>query len=395
MSDSFETAMARLRPLPPGLAVEAARADQQRRASAGRPIPAERYLASLPAVVASIDDALVLVYGEIQYREAAGATADMAEYSRRFPEYATRLAELFELHGLMAGLTEMPVVPVRPKLVPPSLPGYRDLSFVARGGMGDVFRGRLESTGADVAIKVVSTSGEDDSVRLVRFIQEGEMLARLDHPNIVRFVTAGAHARRPYLVTEWIDGGTLEQKMGKPWSTERAVELFLQLAAAVEYAHEHGVIHRDLKPANVLLAANGQPKLTDFGVARWTRCGRTLTGTGEVLGTVCYMAAEQLRGNPSEVGPAVDVYGLAAILYELLAGRPPFSRRKPMEVIPKVLHDAPTRPEQFVSSIPAALADLCMSGLAKDATARPASPRDMARIARAASTRPMPSSSAG
>src|SRR5262249_27176036 len=149
-----------------------------------------------------------------------------------------------------------------------------------------------------------------------RFHTEAEAVARLQHPNIVQIYGMGRHDEHPYLVLEYVDGGSLAQRLtGTPLPARRAAELVETLARAVQYAHERGIVHRDLTPGNVLLTADGQPKITDFGLAKLlVGSAAVRTQTGAIVGTPSYMAPEQAAGKAKEIGPAADVYGLGAIL---------------------------------------------------------------------------------
>ena len=194
-----------------------------------------------------------------------------------------------------------------------------------------------------VALKMILGGAHAGPNELVRFLQEAESIARFHHPNIVSVYEVGTHAGRPFFTLEFCEGGSLARKLaGNPIKPREAAELLLTLARAVAHAHSAGVVHRDLKPQNVLLAADGSPKVTDFGLAKRKGSGSDLTATGAVMGTPSYMAPEQAQG-AKDVGPAADVYALGAILYECLTGRPPFRAATAVDTILQVISDDPRR----------------------------------------------------
>jgi serine/threonine protein kinase len=215
----------------------------------------------------------------------------------------------------------------------PRLPGYDILAELGRGGMGVVYRARDLELNRLVAVKMIRAediSGE----HLARFRMEAEAVARLRHPHIVQIYSTGSDAGRPFFVMEHLEGGSLARRLqGRPQPPREAARLVLLLARAVHAAHQEGILHRDLKPHNVLLAAPadepalntawGYPKVADFGLAKHMGYETALTAPGNVVGTPAYMAPEQLTGRRHQVGPATDVYGLGAILFELLTGHAP------------------------------------------------------------------------
>ncbi len=374
MSDPVPSAW---RNLPPGLAADAVRQDQDARWGRGDRIPVERYLAALPRLAASPDDALVVIYGEVLNRAAAGETCDMSEYARRFPELTDRLADIFAVHGALSGHFP-PAPPAGPTPVPPLVPGFRDLTYIGRGGMGVVFRGIEEATGRPAAVKLVADAAAG-SETLVRFLQEAEILGRLRHPNIVRLLASGLADGQLFLASEWVAGGTLWARIDRrPQPTSWGVKLIAAVASAVEHAHQVGVIHRDIKSLNVLLTEEDEPKLADFGVAHWAAVGGTLTTTGQLLGTANYVAPEQVRRGARPVGPAADVYGLGAVLYECLTGRPPFAGSGALDVLERVETELPPPPSALNGLVPPWLDEVCMRCLAKEPSARFPSARQLA-----------------
>src|SRR6184192_1853790 len=207
---------------------------------------------------------------------------------------------------------------------------YELLEEVGRGGQGVVFRARQKSLNRTVAIKVISLGQWASKAHLRRFRLEAEAAAKLEHPGIVPIHEVGERDGSCYFSMKFVEGGQLDEVARRePMPIRRAVEFIAKVARTVHYAHEHGILHRDIKPGNILLDANGEPHLTDFGLARLVEHGSTVTGSLEVMGTPSYMAPEQAVGNNAAVGRATDVYGLGAVLYELLTGRPPFAGEQP------------------------------------------------------------------
>src|SRR5262249_11087821 len=199
--------------------------------------------------------------------------------------------------------------------------GYKILGVLGQGGMGIVYQARHPALGRLVALKILPPGASAGD--LTRFQTEARAVARLSHPNIVAIYDVGTRQGFPFLALEYQGGGTLRQRLGAPWPAAPAAALMQVLARAVHYAHEHGVVHRDLKPGNILFTADGTPKIADFGLAHLLDESLGQTVTGQVLGTPGYMSPEQASGNSRAVGPAVDVWALGVILYELLTGRPP------------------------------------------------------------------------
>jgi serine/threonine-protein kinase len=231
-----------------------------------------------------------------------------------------------------------------------------------------------------VALKVVRAGTHAGAEELARFRREAEAIASLRHPNVVEIYEVGDQGGVPYYAMELCSGGSLAQQLaGGPLALRRATELVETLARAVQAAHEAGVVHRDLKPANVLLAADGTPKVTDFGLAKKRDDGSPeLTASGAILGTPAYMAPEQASGDGKHVGPAADVWALGAILYELLTGRPPFRAATPFDTLLQVLSDIPEPPTRLRPGMPAELEAICLRCLEKKPARRYASAAELA-----------------
>jgi WD40 repeat protein/tRNA A-37 threonylcarbamoyl transferase component Bud32 len=258
--------------------------------------------------------------------------------------------------------------------LPATVAGYEILSELGRGGMGIVYKARQVQLNRIVALKMIRDAAHASQEERTRFLIEAEMVARLTHPHIVQIHEVGEHDGQPFLALEYVEGGSLAQKLdGRPWQARQAAELLGQLAAAVQHAHERGVLHRDLKPANVLMSASGDPRITDFGLARAVQQGDGLTATGTVLGTPAYMAPEQAQPVGCRAGTAADVYSLGAILYELLAGRPPFTGTFPFEILLRVTTQEPPSLSGGLAPVPRDLATICMRCLEKEPGKRYAS----------------------
>lgn len=250
-------------------------------------------------------------------------------------------------------------------MVFPAVPGYEILAELGRGGMGVVYKARQLATNRPVALKLIRDGALASPEERARFRIEAEAASRMQHSNIVAIYDHGEHQGRAYFAMELVEGGSLDQQLrGQPQAPTYAAELVRTLAAAVQHAHDQQVVHRDLKPANILLAP--VPKITDFGLAKRLDSQSTAwTQDGAVLGTASYMAPEQAAGRVREIGPAVDVYALGAMLYELLIGRPPFEADSWNQTLDLVLHEEPALPTQARAEIPRDLETICLKCLEK------------------------------
>jgi serine/threonine-protein kinase len=293
--------------------------------------------------------------------------------------------------------------PLNPDTGLPHVPGYQVEAVLGRGGMGIVYKARHLRLNRTVALKMLlagAYAGPDDRQR---FLREAEAVAGLRHANIVQVHDMGEHDGRPFFTMEYIEGGSLAQKlMGTPQCVHYAAAWVATLADAVQVAHQGGIIHRDLKPANILLQqkpqnpnpnspmgnpnavslspapgsdldcriADFEPKIVDFGLARQFEKKSALTLSGTPIGTPSYMAPEQALGKTDAIGPSVDIYALGAVLYELVTGRPPFRGESPTETVLQVIHHDPVPPSRLNPKVPQDLETICLKCLEKDPKGR-------------------------
>jgi TolB-like protein/Flp pilus assembly protein TadD len=244
---------------------------------------------------------------------------------------------------------------------------YELLEVIGRGGQGVVFRARQKSLNRTVALKMISVGSWATEAHLKRFRREAEAVASLEHPGIVPVYEVGESDGSCYFSMRFVEGGQLDQVIKRnPLSIRQAAELISKVASTVHYAHEHGILHRDIKPGNILLDAKGEPLLTDFGLARLVEAESTVTRTKEVMGTPSYMAPEQAVGNNAAVSSTTDVYGLGAVLYQLLTGHPPFAGGTTYETIKLVLDTEPRQPRLLNPKIDRDLSTICLKSLEKD-----------------------------
>jgi tetratricopeptide (TPR) repeat protein len=364
-------------PLPVSLCL-----DQRRRWREGESVPVEAYLAQYPDLRQDSDGLLDLVYNEIVLREEAGQRPCLEEYLGRFATFEPQLRQLFEVHSAIENSQGEDDTPFDSEGDPPddapAPPGYEILGELGRGGMGVVYRARQVSLDREVALKMVLAPEHAGPRQASRFRAEAEAVARMQHPNIVQVHEVGEHRGRPYFAMELVDGGSLAgQIAGSPQPAGEAARLVEVLARAVQHAHCRGVVHRDLKPANVLFAAPDPaggaqpgatpvPKITDFGLAKRLDVPAAATATGTIVGSPSYMAPEQAGHGRNTTGPLCDVYGLGAILYELLTGRPPFRAETPLDTLLQVVHDDPLPPSRLRGRTPRDLETICLKCLEKD-----------------------------
>ena len=244
---------------------------------------------------------------------------------------------------------------------------YELLEEVGRGGQGVVFRARQRSLNRIVALKVIGVGQWATKAHLKRFRLEAEAAASLDHPCIVPIYEVGERDGQCYFSMKFVEGGQLDEVIRhSPMSIRQTVELIAKVARTVHYAHERGILHRDIKPGNILLDAKGEPHLTDFGLARLVESESTVTRTLEVLGTPSYMAPEQAAGNNAKLTSSTDVYGLGAVLYQLLTSHPPFAGGTTYETIKLLLETEPRPPRLWNPKVDRDLSTISLKCLEKD-----------------------------
>ncbi len=259
------------------------------------------------------------------------------------------------------------------------VPGYEILGELGRGAMGVVYKARQIRADRIVALKVMLNIDHARPQELQRFLLEAQAAAQLQHPSIVQVYDVGEVGELPYFTQEFVDGGTLAQRLAKTtMQPAMSASMLLELAEGVSFAHSRGVVHRDLKPSNVLITADGSLKIADFGLARRMEDQTHLTKDGTILGTPSYMAPEQAYGSSHEIGPLSDVYTLGAILYEFLVGRPPFKGATAWEVIEQVRTVEPVRPSEIERGVPKDLETICLKCLQKEPEKRYSSARELA-----------------
>jgi len=330
-----------------------------------------------------------LVALEVELRRRQGEYPEAREYLARFPEFAEAVGGLFGQSttiGLSSGQTWIwpnpqttwedsgpgggASEPSLHKSSPPSRGGrfgrYELLAEIARGGMGVVYRARDTVLNREVAVKMILSGSLATDDERARFRREAKLAANLDHRNIVPIHEVGDQDGFLYFTMRLVEGGALADRVesyaGDPHAAGR---LIVVLARAIQYANEKGFVHCDLKPSNILMDRDGVPQITDFGLARQAAHDSSLTASGAVMGTPSYMAPEQASGQRQAIGPATDVYGLGAIFYELLTGRPPFHMPTMMETVLQALYNEPTPPREIRPELPSELESVCLKCLEK------------------------------
>jgi tetratricopeptide (TPR) repeat protein len=342
-----------------------------------------------------LEEAVVAYFEAVE----SGHTPDRSQWAARYPELAAELAEFFasqdQVDSWTAPLREVALAaslnygdgnvtqcdtPGSPATFSQRIVGdYELLEEIARGGMGVIFKARQISAKRTVALKMILAGPYASPADLQRFRAEAEAAAQLDHPNIVPLYGVGEDNGRPYFSMKLIEGGNLAYRAAQsPRMESRGlVKLLATVARALHHAHQRGIIHRDLKPANILVDADGEPHLTDFGLAKRLNLPQgpfdpPLTQSGAVVGTLTYMAPEQASGQRG-VTTAADVYSLGVILYEMLTGQPPFRGKDPLETLHQVLEAEPAPPRTSHPHIERDLETICLKCLRKEPVRRYAS----------------------
>jgi urea ABC transporter urea binding protein len=300
-------------------------------------------------------------------RQVAAQSSETTLFDTRDEQGASSVQQT---SGVRPTAQALPPTVVAPPL---SLPGYEILEELGRGGMGVVYKARQIGLNRLVAIKMILAGSRAGPLERARFHAEAEAVARLHHLNIVQIYQIDQHEGSPYFSMEFVEGESLLKRIGgKPGSPLQAARLVETLARAMHYAHERGVVHRDLKPANILVEGPTDApldecivKITDFGLAKQLEGDARLTKTGTVMGTLCYMAPEQIQGLPEQISASVDVYALGGILYEMLTGRPPFEASTDYELMRLVVSDPPQPPSKWQPNVPPELDAICLHALEK------------------------------
>jgi tRNA A-37 threonylcarbamoyl transferase component Bud32 len=330
------------------------------------------------------------------YLEAVrvGQVPDRRDLLARHADLATELVAFFADHDQLRALAEPPTPPREardapspepreggavPRYAPGSFFGdYELLEKIAEGGMGVIYKARQRSLNRTVALKMIRAGELATAEDVQRFRFEAQAAGNLKHPHIVAIHEVGEHEGQQYFSMDLIDGGSLADAVGRLHEPSQVARLLATVSRAVHHAHQRGILHRDLKPANILLDAQGEPHVTDFGLAKKVAAdaepGSSVSG---IVGTPGYMAPEQVRAERL-LSTAVDVYGLGAILYELLTGRPPFRAATPFDTLMQVLEQEPVRPRSLNPRADRDLETISLKCLEKDPKKRYSSSQELA-----------------
>jgi eukaryotic-like serine/threonine-protein kinase len=327
---------------------------------------------------------------DLEYRRRLGEQPEARSYCEQFPEFAAPAANAFNVQsssspkttGVLENGSGCPTVgssacPATPgpdqlgfSLNEPlefGAAGFEVLGELGRGGMGVVFKARQVALNRTVALKVVKSGAFASEAELIRFQSEAEAVAQLDHPNIVPIYEVGNCRGQHFFSMKLVNGTSLDRRLEEFARDPRAsARLVATVAQAVHHAHQRGVLHRDLKPANVLVDENGEPHVTDFGLAKRLDGSQDATLSGAVLGTPSYMSPEQASGSRGAISTSTDVYGLGTILYTLLAGRAPFAGTTLIDTLEMVRTQSPEPPTLLNPHVPRDLEIICLKCLEKE-----------------------------
>lgn len=333
-----------------------------------------------------------LVAIEVQYRQAAGERPQLDEYIARFPEHESALlaavAPLLSSDSELSNSTVVGGLIVSSELLTaahqaprPTLGRYHLREIIGRGGFGEVWKGYDPLLDRPVAVKTLRDDKELSVSAVHGFISEGRHLAKLKHPAIVSVYDVGVEQGRAFIVSELIDGETLQSQIGhQPVEWKKAASLVEQIAAALQVAHQANIFHRDIKPSNILMDSQGRPHVADFGLAVTEE--QQLAESASTLGTYAYMSPEQLKGNSHLIDGRADIYSLGVVLYQLLTGRVPFLAKSVDQYREQVLARPPRPVRQIVENIPETIEQICLKCLRKHPEERYSTAGDLAEALR-------------
>jgi WD40 repeat protein/serine/threonine protein kinase len=329
-----------------------------------------------------------LLRSELEFCKDQSQALEEAAYAARFPQHGKIVRAVFDepgqgainpgpVFGKLGNASEFAGSSSERVGIIARAAGYELLRELGRGGMAVVYLARQTKLKRLVALKVIHSGAHDDANLRARFRAEATAVARLQHPHVVQIYEVGERDGELFLALEYVEGGTLAAKLaGRPHAPQDAARLLVVLARAIHAAHQKGIIHRDLKPGNVLLTADGQPKITDFGLAKNlapeldASAAAKETQSGAILGTPAYMAPEQARGEVRAIGPATDIFALGAILYEMLAGHSPFQAATMLDILKQVCDHDPASLRVGPSRVPRDLETICLTCLQKEPAKR-------------------------
>ena len=352
------------------------------------------------------DEQLAELLDRLLQQHRSGDPVEWSEIRERHPELADELRDVWEAaliserlaswdrktHGSNSWL-DIDRSPADPLDVVDVVDfgDYRIDEEIGRGGMGVVYRAWQFSLRRSVALKRILRGDMASPIDIARFRSEAESAARLRHPHIVSIYEVGTHDGLPYFSMQYVPGTTLAERISRgPLPSREAAELLVPICHAIAHAHRQGVLHRDLKPSNILIDNEGTPIVTDFGLAKWLETEEAdrsesasadagpLTFSGAILGTPSYLSPEQAAGRRNELGIVTDVYGLGAVLYAMLTGRPPFQAATPMETLSMVLEQDPAPPRLLQPNVDRDLEMITLKCLQKPADLRYASADELA-----------------
>ena len=368
---------------------------QHRSWADNEPISIENLLSDSVGLTQGSDAIVDLIYAEVLIREQRGEHPSKEDYVSRFPKLSDAIERQFQVHGALELASEAEVLTdaggdnstlgrtdgsrVAFAFAPPTIPGFELNELLGRGGSGVAWRARDTRLDRTVAIKFLLNNEKDAKAEAnsERLSREAAAAANLLHPSIVQVHQIGEAGGVPFLVMEYVEGGSLAEELrAGPMPAEKSVELVTSIADAVQHSHEKGIIHRDIKPGNILLSLTGVPQVCDFGLARKLDADYSLHQTGDVVGTPAYMPPEQARGEVAD--ERSDVYSIGAVLYELLCGRSPFQAAHPWEILYQVTTIDPLPLRQLNSAIPIDLETICQKCLEKNSDRRYQTAADLA-----------------